>query len=162
MISAIPIPDPQLEKHKVLFTYDPSVHDYSEDKPSLQCIGNDHYVFGNAKEIEEYKAIRAKNVPMQAITIAQTEEEAVAKQEEDALLSGSNYILEHPLHDTGSKWYSIGSFFLPPIGLIGAFLFKRFKHFRNFKACLKGALTGLGVLGAIILIFGLLLLSAVL
>ena len=31
LISAIPIPDPQLEKNKVLFTYDPSVHDYSED-----------------------------------------------------------------------------------------------------------------------------------
>ena len=35
LISAIPIPDPILEKNKVLFTYDPSVHDYSEDKPEL-------------------------------------------------------------------------------------------------------------------------------
>lgn len=33
LISAIPIPDPALEKNKVLFTYDPSVHDYSVDKP---------------------------------------------------------------------------------------------------------------------------------
>ena len=38
LISAIPIPDPQLEKNKVLFTYDPSIHDYSTDKPELVCI----------------------------------------------------------------------------------------------------------------------------
>ncbi len=60
LISAIPIPDPKLEKNKVLFTYDPSVHDYSTDKPELTSIGHDHYVFGNKKEIEEYKAIREK------------------------------------------------------------------------------------------------------
>ena len=44
LISAIPIPDPELEKNKVLFTYDPSVHDYSEDKPEMTCIGHDHYI----------------------------------------------------------------------------------------------------------------------
>jgi oligopeptide transport system ATP-binding protein len=33
LISAIPIPDPKLEKNKVLFTYDPSIHDYSEEQP---------------------------------------------------------------------------------------------------------------------------------
>ena len=55
LISAIPIPDPQLEKNKVLFTYDPSIHDYSTDKPELVCIGHDHWVFGNKKEIEEYQ-----------------------------------------------------------------------------------------------------------
>ena len=58
LISAIPIPDPALEKNKVLFTYDPSVHDYSVDKPEMVCIGHDHYVYGNKKEIEEYKAVR--------------------------------------------------------------------------------------------------------
>ena len=47
LISAIPIPDPQLEKNKVLFTYDPSVHDYSVDKPEMTCIGHGHYVYGN-------------------------------------------------------------------------------------------------------------------
>ena len=69
LISAIPIPDPKLEKNKVLFTYDPSVHDYSEDKPELVDIGNNHFVFGNKKEIEEYKAIREKDVPLKSITI---------------------------------------------------------------------------------------------
>ena len=40
LISAIPIPDPQLEKNKVLYTYDPSIHDYSEDKPEFVNIGH--------------------------------------------------------------------------------------------------------------------------
>ena len=64
LISAIPIPDPKLEKNKILFTYDPSIHDYSEDKPELVDIGHNHLVFGNKKEIEEYKAVREKNVPL--------------------------------------------------------------------------------------------------
>ena len=53
----------------MLFTYDPSIHDYSTDKPELVCIGHDHWVFGNKKEIEEYKATREKNVPLKTITI---------------------------------------------------------------------------------------------
>ena len=60
LISAIPIPDPQLEKNKVLFTYDPSIHDYSTDKPELVCIGHDHWVFGNKKEIEEYRCTKTR------------------------------------------------------------------------------------------------------
>ena len=63
LISAIPIPDPILEKNKVLFTYDPSVHDYSEEKPELVDIGHNHFVFGNKKEIEEYKAQRETGEP---------------------------------------------------------------------------------------------------
>ncbi|MDE7220309.1 MAG: ATP-binding cassette domain-containing protein, partial [Oscillospiraceae bacterium] len=42
LISAIPIPAPRLEKNKVLYTYDPSIHDYSTDQPELVCIGHDH------------------------------------------------------------------------------------------------------------------------
>ena len=164
LISAIPIPDPKLEKNKVLFTYDPSVHDYSEEAPSLQCIGHGHYVFGNTKEIEEYKAIRETGVPMKSITIrdpnAPVEEQAAA--EEQQIIPDASGILERPIHDTGSKWYSIGSFFLPPGGLIAGFVFKKFKHLRNFKACLKGAIAGLCTLGAIVAIFGLALLASVL
>ena len=58
LMSAIPIPDPILEKKKKLFVYDPTVHDYSEDKPELVDIGHGHFVFGNKKEIAEYKKIR--------------------------------------------------------------------------------------------------------
>ena len=59
LISAIPIPDPRIEKDKKLFVYEPDkMHDYSVEKPELKDLGNGHFVFGNTKEIEEYKKIR--------------------------------------------------------------------------------------------------------
>ena len=161
LISAIPIPDPKLEKNKVLFTYDPSIHDYSEDKPELVCIGHGHYVYGNAKEIEEYKKIRDAGVPLKSITIQDPDaQEAPAEKAEEEVLSGSNFILDTPLHDTGSFWYALGSFLLPPVGLIAGWIFKKYKHIRNYKACKKGALVGLGLLGAIVALFGILLVCA--
>ena len=163
LISAIPLPDPQLEKNKVLFTYDPSVHDYSQEKPTLVNIGHDHFVYGNAKEIAEYKAIREKNEPMKTITIRDPNapvNETAPQAEEEPIIAGADSILERPIHDTGSKWYAIGSFFLPPIGLIGGLIFKKFKHIRNFKACRKGALIGFGLWAAVIVLFLLLLVLA--
>ena len=58
LMSAIPVPDPILEKNKKLFIYDTSIHDYSKDKPELVDIGNGHFVFGSPAEIEKYKKIR--------------------------------------------------------------------------------------------------------
>ncbi len=58
LMSAIPVPDPIIEKKKKLFVYDTSIHDYSVDKPELVDIGNGHMVFGNKQEIENYKTIR--------------------------------------------------------------------------------------------------------
>ena len=55
LLSAVPIPDPGLEKKKKLLVYDPSVHDYSVDKPLWQEIANGHYVYGNQKELEAYR-----------------------------------------------------------------------------------------------------------
>ena len=159
LISAIPIPDPQLEKNKVLFTYDPSVHDYSEEKPSLQCIGNDHYVFGNTKEIEEYKKTREAGVPLKSVTIRDPNAPEEEKVEEETVIHGD--ILDRPLHDTGNKLYAIASFFLPPVGIIAGLIFKKFRHIRNYKACLKGAIAGLCTLGAVVGIFLLALLLAV-
>lgn len=157
LLSAIPIPDPQLEKNKVLFTYDPSVHDYSEEKPSLQCIGHDHYVFGNTKELEDYRATREKNVPLKSITIApEGETECESAAENDTLPSGE-YILDAPARDTGSAWYTVGSFFLPILGIPAWLIFKKHHYIRNYKACKKGALVGLGVIGAIAALFCLLL-----
>ena len=160
LISAIPIPDPKLEKNKVLFTYDPSVHDYSEDKPELVDIGNNHFVFGNKKEIEEYKAIRQKGEKVKSITILDENATAEEKQMAEDSIPTGDIMMEHPLHDTGSKWYYILSLFIPILGLLLGFTFKHFKHFRNYKACLKGALTGLGILGALIAFFALMLLRA--
>ena len=58
LLSAIPIPDPILERNKELYVYDPKIHDYEFEKPSLVDIGNGHMVYGNEKEIESYKAVR--------------------------------------------------------------------------------------------------------
>ncbi|MCQ2087843.1 MAG: ATP-binding cassette domain-containing protein [Bacilli bacterium] len=59
LMSAIPIPDPILEKNKELFVYEPDkCHDYSVHKPSLVDIGNGHFVYGNEEEIANYKKIR--------------------------------------------------------------------------------------------------------
>ena len=164
LISAIPIPDPALEKNKVLFTYDPSVHDYSVDKPEMVDIGHGHYVFGNKAEIEEYKAIRAKGEKVKSITILDPngpDAEENKKKVEDSMPVGET-ILDAPIHDTGSKWYAILSFFLPLLGLLGGFIFKKFNHIRNYKACLKGALISFACIGVVILFFALMLLVATL
>ena len=160
LISAIPIPDPQLEKNKVLFTYDPSVHDYSTDKPKLVNIGHDHYVFGNEKEIEEYKAIREKGVPLHPITINDPNSPQAEVKQQESVVREDEYKLP-PVHDTGSFWYSLLSFFLPVFGLIAAVLFRRHDHIRNYKACKKGAIAGLVTILAVILIFAFLLILAV-
>ena len=58
LMSAIPVPDPIIEKSKKLFVYDPSMHDYSVDKPSMVDLGNGHFIYGNTAEIEKYRKIR--------------------------------------------------------------------------------------------------------
>ena len=157
LISAIPIPDPQLEKNKVLFTYDPSIHDYSTDKPELVRIGHDHWVFGNKKEIEEYKATREKNVPLKTITIL--DKDAPRPEEHHDNIAHDEIQLP-PLHDTGSAWYALLSFLLPVIGIIAAMIFKKHRHYRNYKMCKKGAIAGFIVLAVILALF-LLALAAV-
>ena len=159
LISAIPIPDPQLEKNKVLFRYDPTVHDYSEDKPEMVYIGHEHYVYGNKKEIEEYKRIREAGVPLKSVTIA--ENEGIMKSlTEEEMLAGDEEFLNAPVHDTGSFWYGFFSFILPIIGLITGFIFRKHNYIRNYKSCKKGAIGGLIFRGVIILIFVILILLA--
>ena len=55
LLSAVPQPDPDSEKHKVLTTYDPSCHDYSVDKPQWVEIEPGHFVLANEKELAEYR-----------------------------------------------------------------------------------------------------------
>ncbi len=55
LLSAVPIPDPELEKKKKLIVYDPSQHDYSQDGPIWYEIKPGHFVWGNQKEIEGYQ-----------------------------------------------------------------------------------------------------------
>lgn len=162
LISAIPIPDPQLEKNKVLYTYDPSIHDYTTDKPEFVNIGHDHYVYGNKKEIEEYKKIRDSNVPVKPITIRTgAEDEKVIHDEVAADKKAEEQILAHPSGDTGTIWLAILSFLLPILGLPAAYIFKAHNYIRNFKMCKKGAIAGFITLGVIVVLFLILLLLAV-
>ena len=165
LISAVPIPDPRLEKNKVLFTYDPSVHDYSEDKPELVNVGHNHFVYGNKKEIEEYKKLRDENKPIQAVTI--DPEEAKKQRAKNTEFMGteetdSSEILSAPIHDTGNVWLTILSFFLPILGLLAAFIFRKKNYIRNYKKCRKGAIIGLLVRAAVVVLFCILLVLATL
>ncbi len=159
LISAIPIPDPKLEKHKVLFTYDPSVHDYSTDKPELTDIGHGHYVYGNKKEIEEYKKLRETNEPLKSVTILSDNEDESAVQVQE--IQVDEEFLKAPLHDTGSVWLAVLAFFLPLLGLVGTLLYKKYHHYRNYRMCRKGTIAGFAVLGGIVLLFLIFLLLAV-
>ena len=55
LLSAVPMPDPRMEKKKKLLVYDPSMHDYSVDKPVWEEVKEGHFVYGNQKELEEYR-----------------------------------------------------------------------------------------------------------
>ncbi len=55
LLSAVPMPDPEREKKKKLLVYDPSMHDYSTDKPVWEEIKEGHFVYGNQKELAEYR-----------------------------------------------------------------------------------------------------------
>ena len=171
LISAIPIPDPILEKNKVLYSYNPFMHEYSEDKPSLQDIGHGHYVYGKTAEIEEYKRIREENVPLKSSDfhkfdafyeklkkpVEDKPEEELTKKQKRAKKRveslGSDSILDRPLHDTGSKLYTVLSFFLPILGIIAAAIFRKKNYIRNYKKCKSGAIAGFILIGVVIVIF---------
>ena len=156
LISAIPIPDPVLEKNKELYTYDPSIHDYSVDKPELVDIGNNHLVYGNKAEIEHYKQLRARGEKVKSITIL-TPEEKAQREAQTAQEPASEVILDRPVHDSGSFWFKLLAFFLPILGLIAAQIYRSKNYINNFKALKKGAIAGL-ILRLVLVIFFLLLL----
>ena len=57
LLSAIPMPDPERERNKVLKVYDPSVHDYSTDKPFFTEIRPGHFIWANEKELQTYRDV---------------------------------------------------------------------------------------------------------
>ena len=56
LLSAIPLPDPESEKEKVLEVYDPSCHHYETDKPVWTEIEPGHFIMANQEELENYRA----------------------------------------------------------------------------------------------------------
>ena len=72
-----------------------------------------------------------------------------------------------------TRWLLVGAFVVIAMIAFGfaingwltadaGWIFKKYKHIRNYKACRKGALIGFGVIGAILALFGILLVSALL
>ncbi|WP_165694448.1 ATP-binding cassette domain-containing protein [Streptococcus pyogenes] len=55
LLSAVPIPDPILERQTELVVYHPDQHDYTLDKPSMVEIKPNHFVWANQAEIEKYQ-----------------------------------------------------------------------------------------------------------
>ncbi|MEG0177819.1 ATP-binding cassette domain-containing protein [Anaerorhabdus sp.] len=55
LLSAVPLPDPVIEKAKQLVVYDEAAHDYSVDKPAFHEIKPGHFVWANEKELAQYK-----------------------------------------------------------------------------------------------------------
>ncbi len=60
LLSAIPQPDPREEKKKVLEVYDPSIHNYTKDKPFWTEIRPNHFITCNNYELEQYRNKLAK------------------------------------------------------------------------------------------------------
>jgi len=56
LLSAIPLPDPESEKEKVLEIYDPSCHHYETDKPVWTEIEPGHFIMANQEELAKYRA----------------------------------------------------------------------------------------------------------
>ena len=55
LLSAVPMPNPELERSKKLLVYDPSVHDYSTELPEFVEIEPGHFVYGNRPELDGYR-----------------------------------------------------------------------------------------------------------
>ena len=55
LLSAIPVPNPLIEKKRVRYTYDPQQHQYdAQNFPEMIEIEPEHFVFLSQKEREEY------------------------------------------------------------------------------------------------------------
>lgn len=57
LLSAIPLPDPEYEKNRRRFVYNPlAEHDYSVEQPTLREVAPGHFVLCNTAEYEKYVA----------------------------------------------------------------------------------------------------------
>lgn len=61
LLSAIPLPNPIVERTKKLLVYDKNMHHYETDKPSWCMINEKHYVWANQAELSLYKEEYERN-----------------------------------------------------------------------------------------------------
>lgn len=54
LLSAIPVPDPDKERSKKLYEYNPAVHDYEKNPPRWHEVNKGHFILANDQEIEAY------------------------------------------------------------------------------------------------------------
>ena len=57
LLSSIPMPDPRIEKAKVVKPYNPDEHHYDQDKPTWNEIKPGHFIWANNEEMEHYRKI---------------------------------------------------------------------------------------------------------
>ena len=55
LLSAIPTPNPDVERDRGLLVYDESMHHYDQQKPSWQEVEPGHFILANDPEMEEYR-----------------------------------------------------------------------------------------------------------
>lgn len=55
LLSAVPIPDPQLARKVQLKIYDPNMHDYETDKPTIREVLPGHFIYCNEAELAKYQ-----------------------------------------------------------------------------------------------------------
>ena len=55
LLSAVPNPNPYLERTKQLVVYNPDLHDYAADPPQWVEILPGHFIYGNRKELAGYR-----------------------------------------------------------------------------------------------------------
>ena len=55
LLSAVPNPNPYLERTKKLTVYDPDIHDYSVDQPTWAEILPQHFIYANRRELDGYR-----------------------------------------------------------------------------------------------------------
>lgn len=61
LLSAIPQPDPLVERERTVLTYAPSCHHYENDAPEWMELEKDHFVLANEEEAAQYrKEVEAK------------------------------------------------------------------------------------------------------
>lgn len=61
LLSAIPQPDPLVERERTVLTYDPSCHHYENDAPEWIELEKNHFVLANDEEAAQYrKEVKAK------------------------------------------------------------------------------------------------------